>query len=79
MDLAALGVPALPADVAADLFPAFGTQARGRGRNVEDLADWIDLVFVIASLGLLLLVWRKLQRRRTGNLSCRGVGVATAV
>ncbi len=63
VDLAAPGVPALPADVAADLFTAFGTQVRGRGRNVEDLADWIDLVFVIASLGLLLLVWRKLQRR----------------
>ncbi|MCA8965719.1 MAG: hypothetical protein H6838_08710 [Planctomycetes bacterium] len=69
VDLAAPGVPALPADLAADLSAAFDAQVRGRGRGVEDLADWIDLAFAVGSLALLLFVWRRLRRAEPGNVS----------
>lgn len=65
VDLAEPGLTALPHDLADGLYEEFRAEVRGRGRAAEDLADWVDLTFVVASLGLLLLVWR---RSRSGSL-----------
>lgn len=57
----------LPGDLAADLWTSYTTEVRGRGRQLEELADGLDLGFALASLGVLLVLWRVLRRSEPGN------------
>lgn len=63
--LAILQVPHSPLDAtqASQWWTAFEATVRGRGRKVEQLADWLDLGFGAAFLGILWFLLRS-QRRR---------------
>ncbi len=62
VDVAEAAPTLLPPDVSADLWQAYETEVRGRGRAAEDLADWLDLVFAFGALLLLAALWRISRR-----------------
>jgi hypothetical protein len=67
VEVAAPSGALLPGDLAAELWTSYTTQVRGRGRQLEELADGLDLGFALASLAVLLVLWRVLRRSETGN------------
>lgn len=66
MEVSARGPEALDGATALAFWERFQAVVRGRGRSVESLSDWLDLVFGIVFLGLLALLLRS-QRRREAH------------
>ena len=53
--------PVLPVDAAQLWWQRFEHQVRGRGRGVEQLADWLDIVFGLAFVLCAWLLWRSMR------------------
>ena len=66
MQVSAQGPEALDGTTALAFWERFQAVVRGRGRTVESLSDWLDLVFGVVFLGLLALLLRS-QRRREAH------------
>lgn len=64
--VAASGPAPLPAADGLSFWARFEANVRGRGRSVEQLADWLDLVLGAAFLLLLWLLLRSQRRREAG-------------
>jgi hypothetical protein len=58
---AAPAVPATDPRRAIERWQRFERDVRGRGRDIERVADWLDLAFVVAFIACALLLWRFLR------------------